>query len=202
MLERTARELRGESCLALEDIAEPKQQIVCSRSFSKRVESLDELRQSVASYTARVCEKLRAKQQACKILSVTIRTGIFNPTEPIYSNSAITRSVTPTSDSLQLIAEATRILKTLWRPGYRYAKAGVMLGELSPLEQGQADLFCSPQQVRRTQLMQTIDQINSGKHGKVFIGTQGIQRHWTMKRQFLSPAYTTRWGDIPTVGGR
>lgn len=199
VLERTARELRGESCLALEDVTEPKQQIVCSRSFSKRVESLDELRESVASYTARAAEKLRAEQQVCKMLSVSIRTGLFNPTEPIYSNSAVTPLATPTNDSSQLIAEATRLLRAIWRPGYRYAKAGVMLSELSPQEQGQGDLFSAPQQARRKQLMQTIDQINGGKHGKVFIGAQGIQQEWSMKRRYLSPAYTTRWSEIPHV---
>lgn len=199
VLERTARELRGESCLALEDVTEPKQQIVCSRSFSKRVESLDELRESVASYTARAAEKLRAEQQVCKMLSVSIRTGLFNPTEPIYSNSAVTPLATPTNDSSQLIAEATRLLRAIWRPGYRYAKAGVMLSELSPQEQGQADLFSASEKAHRKQLMQTIDQINSGKHGKVFIGAQGIKQEWSMKRRYLSPAYTTRWNEIPPV---
>ena len=199
VLERTARELRGESCLALEDVTEPKQQIVCSRSFSKRVESLDELRESVASYTARAAEKLRAEQQVCKMLSVTLRTGFFNPTEPIYSNSAVTPLATPTNDSSQLIAEATRLLRGIWRPGYRYAKAGVMLSELSPQEQGQADLFCAPEQARRKQLMQTIDQINGGKHGKVFIAAQGVQQEGSMKRRDLSPAYTTRWNEVPLV---
>lgn len=199
VLERTARELRGESCLALEDVTEPKQQIVCSRSFSKRVESLDELRESVASYTVRAAEKLRAEQQVCKMLSVSIRTGLFNPTEPIYSNSAVTPLATPTNDSSQLIAEATRLLRAIWRPGYRYAKAGVMLSELSPQEHGQADLFSAPEQARRKQLMQTVDQINGGKHGKIFIAAQGVQQEWSMKRRYLSPAYTTRWNEIPHV---
>lgn len=199
VLERTARELRGESCLALDDITEPKQQIVCSRSFSKRVESLEELRESVASYTARAAEKLRAEQQVCKMLSVSLRTGLFNPTEPIYSNSAVTPLATPTNDSSQLIAEATRLLRGIWRPGYRYAKAGVMLSELSPQEQGQADLFSAPEHARRKRLMQTVDQINDGRHGKVFIAAQGVQQEWSMKRRYLSPAYTTRWNEIPNV---
>ncbi|WP_372879591.1 DinB/UmuC family translesion DNA polymerase [Spongiibacter marinus] len=173
------------------------QQIVCSRSFSKRVESLDELRESVASYTVRAAEKLGAEQQVCKMLSVSLRTDLFNPTEPIYSYSAVPPLATPTNDSNQLINVATRLLRAIWRPGYRYAKAGVMLSELSRQGQGLAGLFSTPEEARREQLMQTIDQINERQHGRVFIAAQGIQQEWSMKRRYLSPGYTTRWNEIP-----
>ncbi|AKH69760.1 nucleotidyltransferase/DNA polymerase involved in DNA repair [Spongiibacter sp. IMCC21906] len=199
VLERTARELRGESCLALNDVTEAKQQIVCSRSFSQRIDSLTELREPVAFYTARACEKLRTEKQVCRTLSVSIRTGQFNPSEPTYSNSITTSLAMASNDSNQLITESTRLLEAIWRPGYRYAKASIMLSELSPQNQEQAALFVPPQQARRQQLMETIDKINGSKHGKVFVAAQGIKQEWSMKRRFLSPAYTTRWSELPYV---
>ena len=112
---------------------------------------------------------------------------------------ASTTLAVPTDDSSQLCKAANGLLKKLWRPGYRYAKAGVMLADLYDQHVVQEDLFAPQASAARSTLMATLDGINKGRHGKVFLGAQGIKQGWGMHRQYLSPSYTTRWLDIPKV---
>ncbi|MFQ3199586.1 MAG: DNA polymerase V [Zhongshania sp.] len=199
VLERTARELSGESCLELQEVVNTKKQIVCSRSFGARVERVAELREAISTYTVRASEKLRAGNQIARQITVSIRTGYFNPNEPSYSNMASTTLAVPSSDSSQLCKAANGLLEKLWRPGYRYAKAGVMLADLYDQNVVQEDLFAPQASGTRSKLMSALDGINKSRHGKVFLGAQGIKRGWGMHRQYLSPSYTTQWLDIPKV---
>jgi DNA polymerase V len=199
VLERTARELSGESCLELQEVVNTKKQIVCSRSFGARVEGVAELREAISTYTVRASEKLRAGNQLARQITVSIRTGYFNPNEPSYSNMASTTLAVPSSDSSQLCKAANGLLEKLWRPGYRYAKAGVMLADLYDQNVVQEDLFVPQASGARSKLMATLDGINKSRHGKVFLGAQGIKQGWGMHRQYLSPSYTTQWLDIPKV---
>jgi DNA polymerase V len=105
----------------------------------------------------------------------------------------------PSNDTSVFCTEAASLLDTIWRPGYRYAKAGIMLSNLQGAERHQTDLFSKPQAQDRQDLMKVIDTINNKKRGTVFVGAQGIQRGWGMKREHLSPSYTTKWSDIPRV---
>lgn len=199
VLERTVAELNGEACQTLEEIAPASQQIIRSRSFGARVTELAQMRQAVTEFTARAAEKLRSERQAAKRLSVFIRTSAFNSKEPQYSNQASISLATPSSDTRVLVAGAMRVLEGIWKDGYRYAKGGVMLAELSSADGVQGDLFASSDRPRSAELMKVIDQINRSGKGRVFLAGQGLHREWDIRRQFLSPAYTTRWEDLPRV---
>ena len=130
-------------------------------------------------------------------ITVFIRTGAQDCQ---YSNSASSRLAVASSDTRVLVQQAMQLLQQIWRDGYSYAKGGVMLADLRPADALQPDLFAAPQQQRAsTALMQTIDAINNSGKGRIFLAGQGVQQEWSMRRQFLSPAYTTKWQDIPLV---
>jgi len=200
IIERTARELRGESCLALEDAPPPKQQIVNSRSFGERVTRLDDMQQAVVLYATRGAEKLREQGSRCRLVSVSVATGRYG-NEPQYANSAPLLSDYPTADTRDIVELALRGLHAIWRDGFRYAKAGVMLGDFYQSSITQFDLF-SQQQPRANadKLMNALDAINRSGKGKVWFAGQGTgDSAWQMKREMLSPRYTTRLKDIPVI---
>ncbi|WP_138919666.1 translesion error-prone DNA polymerase V subunit UmuC [Pantoea agglomerans] len=200
IVERTARELNGESCLALEDAPPPKQQIVNSRSFGQRVTQLEEMQQAVVLYATRAAEKLREQNSRCRHISVSIATGRHGD-EPQYSNTASRICDYPTNDTRDIIESALRGLSTIWREGYRYAKAGVMLGNFYQSGVAQFDMFS--EQLPRANadaLMAALDGINRSGKGKVFFASQGEHdSSWQMKREMLSPRHTTRLKDIPRI---
>ncbi|NIF03798.1 translesion error-prone DNA polymerase V subunit UmuC, partial [Pantoea sp. Acro-805] len=158
--ERTARELNGESCLALEDAPPPKQQIVNSRSFGQRVTHLEDMQQAVVLYATRAAEKLREQDSRCRHISVSIATGRHGD-GPHYSNTASCICDYPTNDTRDIIDSVLRGLGTIWRDGYRYAKAGVMLGDFYQSGVAQFDMFS--EQLPRANadaLMAALDGIN------------------------------------------
>ncbi|EIE3222525.1 Y-family DNA polymerase [Salmonella enterica subsp. enterica serovar Typhimurium] len=197
VLERTVRELNGESCILLEDAPPPKQQIVCSRSFGERITTYDAMRQAVCQYAERAAEKLRGERQYCRHISVFIKTSPF-ATEPYYGNVAGEKLLTATQDTRDIIAAAVRALERIWRDGHRYAKAGVMLNDFSGSGIAQLNLFDEqPPRPHSQELMKVVDGINHSGLGQVWFAGRGIAPQWKMKREMLSPAYTTRWTDIP-----
>ncbi|MBK0032762.1 Y-family DNA polymerase [Erwinia sp. S43] len=201
VLERTVRELRGESCLALEEFAPVKQEIVCSRSFGERVTSCDEMRQAICSYASRAAEKLRGEHQYCRFISAFVKTSPFAPNEPYYGKSASVKLLTPTQDSRDIISAATRCLDAIWRDGHRYQKAGVMLGDFYSQGVAQLNLFDdnAPRQ-NSAKLMEVLDHLNAKNgRGALYFAGQGIQTNWQMKREMLSPRYTTRYDDLLKV---
>ncbi|MFL0798431.1 MAG: Y-family DNA polymerase [Cellvibrionaceae bacterium] len=195
VLERTVRELNGEACIPLEDAPPPKQQIVCSRSFGCKVLQQADLEQAIVQYTYRAAEKLRSQQSLCNSLQVWMNTSRFD-SKPLYQNTTINLPAS-TDDCRVLCQTARKLVQQLYRPDYRYAKAGVSLLGVVPNNPYQADIF---QKSRSPELMQTLDIINK-KYGSgcVLLAGQGLQQHWQMARRMLSPAYTTRWRDIPKV---
>lgn len=201
VLERTVRELNGQACFALEEAPAHKQQIVCSRSFGERVTDLATLRSAITRHISRAGEKLRAEQQCAQSLNVFIRTGLFNSKEPRYSNSATASLPYPSDDSRDFLHLGLQLLEQIWRDGYRYAKAGVMLGDFYDRDVAQYQLFDAQGQYRTSrhnQLMPVIDRINrGGTH--IWFASEGLNNGWRMKRGRLSPAYTTRWEDVPLV---
>ncbi|MEQ3692983.1 MAG: translesion error-prone DNA polymerase V subunit UmuC [Thalassolituus sp.] len=206
VLERTVRELNGESCLSLEDTPATKQQIICSRSFGKRITQQQDMREAIASYTARGAEKLRQERQYCLSVTVFIRTGAFNSNEPQYSNSATTLLEYPTNDTRVLLKATTYLLERLWKDGYRYAKGGIVLNDFYDHGVCQLNLFtCDPlcsqpnSHARSPKLMSLLDKLNQQQPTSLLFARQGMQHAWSMKREFLSPAYTTHWGDLPKV---
>lgn len=201
VLERTVRELRGEPCLGLEEFAPVKQEIVCSRSFGGRITEYHEMRQAICSYASRAAEKLRGEHQYCRFISAFVKTSPFALNEPYYGNSASVKLLTPTQDSRDIIAAATKCLDAIWKDGHRYQKAGVMLGDFYSQGVAQLNLFDdnAPRQ-NSEKLMEVLDHLNAKNgRGALYFAGQGIQTAWQMKREMLSPRYTTRYSDLLTV---
>ncbi|EHN5631884.1 TPA: Y-family DNA polymerase [Klebsiella pneumoniae] len=201
VLERTVRELRGEPCLGLEEFAPVKQEIVCSRSFGGRITEYHEMRQAICSYASRAAEKLRGEHQYCRFISAFVKTSPFALNEPYYGNSASVKLLTPTQDSRDIITAATKCLDAIWRDGHRYQKAGVMLGDFYSQGVAQLNLFDDNAPRKNSEkLMEVLDHLNAkGGRGTLYFAGQGIQTAWQMKREMLSPRYTTRFSDILSV---
>ena len=200
VLERTVRELNGESCIELEEIPPTKKQIVCSRSFGVKVTQFELLREAVCEYATRATEKLRKEQQQAKVMTELIRTSPFKDNEPQYSNSASGELLTPSCDTRDFIELANHLLKRIWKDGFRYTKAGVMLSDFYDPGMFQPGLFDDVStRSNSQQLMSVLDTINQSGAGKVFFAGQGTKKDWSMKREHLSPAYTTRWDQLPRV---
>ena len=200
VMERTCNELRGISCLALDDIAQPKQQIMSSRSFGRPVETIEELRESLASYLSRATEKLRMQQSVSAAVYVFIQTNRFNKEEQ-YNAGLTVPMPEPTDDTLTLTAAALAGLEVIYRSGYRYKKAGVMLTLLSDKQARQMSIFDHAAVTQRsTKLMTALDMINRDYgHGTVRSGASGFTQRWAMRNENRSPRYTTRWDELPIV---
>ena len=198
VLERTVRELTGRVCFDLEEQPPPRQQIVVSRSFGERVTSLEALRSAVMNHAERAAEKLRRQDGVTQRIMVFIHTSPFNQNEPYYANSVTVPLRVPSNDSRVLVQAACNGLKQIYRTGYRYMKAGVMLLDLSPQAVAQGDLWAT--EAAPSPLMATLDKINTrmGRQSVTFAGALS-KAGWKMKQDNLSPRYTTNWADIPTV---
>lgn len=199
VMEKTISELNGESCLELEMEAPAKQQILCSRSFGEVVTDKHIMQQLVSGYIARAAEKLRYERQCCGHVQVFIRTSFFRQGAVQYGNAASTRFPVKTDDTRVLTRAALSLLDMIWKDGVRYAKAGVMLTELGDQGVVQQDLFNATNLEGSKKLMALLDRINTSTHGKAWFASQGQQSPWTMKREHLSPAYTTQWLALPLV---
>jgi DNA polymerase V len=197
-MERTIRELNGESCMALDDAPPPKKQIYCTRSFGEKVYSLSELQQAACLYAGRAAEKLRSQDSLAVALHIFINTSRHS--DQYYSNSTVVRLLYPTNDNRQISQAVSSAIKKLYRPGYAYAKAGVGVIDLQPRTHKQNDLFTPGQNLQSEMLMKCIDGINN-RYGRqtAHLASQGISGKWHMKQQLKSPAYTTQWADIPKV---
>ena len=200
VLERTARELRGEPCLDLEEFTPTKQQIICSRSFGHRITQYEEMHQAICAYAERAAEKLRGEHQYCRFISVFVRTSPHADNEIYYGNQASVTLMTPTNDSRDIIRAATEALGRIWLDGYRYMKAGVMLADFFSSGVAQLNLFDDNRLCANSAaLMEIIDSVNHSGKGKIWFAGQGIEKSWAMKREMLSPAYTTRYADLPVA---
>lgn len=200
VMERTVRELNGESCMNLEEITSPKKQIVCSRSFGAKITDKSQVRQALCEFAARAAAKLRKEKQRATVITAFIRTSPFDRNEPYYGNAATGRFFQSTSDTRQLAGMATSLFERIWKEGHRYAKAGVMLGDFTPEQQMQYPLFCQPEDTDTSdRLMLAIDNINNTGIGKIWFGGQRPKKDWYMKQDLKSPAYTTSWVSLPVV---
>lgn len=201
VLERTVRELRGESCLGLEEFAPLKQEIVNSRSFGERITEYEDMRQAICTYASRAAEKMRGEHQFCRYISVFVKTSPFTVNEPYYGNSAATQLQVPTQDTRDILGAATACLDRIWKDGHRYQKAGVMLGDFFSQGVAQLNLFDDNAPKENSEaLMQLLDGMNHRYgRGTLQFAAQGLEQPWKMKRCMLSPAYTTRLEDVPVV---
>lgn len=201
VLERTQRELRGTPCFALDEEPATKQQIVCSRSFGERITSLTLLSEAVSSYTARACTKLRNEGVTAKSITVFCRTSPFADREPYYSNSATVELPYPSDNTTSFLHLASELIKKIYKPNYRYAKAGIMLSDFYAPGTFQLGLFDEqPKDESRSKaLMDTLDRLNQKHRGIVCFASEGIERPWAMKRGKRSPQYTTKWDELPRI---
>ena len=200
---RMVRELRGEPCLTMELQPPPRQQIIYSRSFGQAVVSLPPLRQAVNDYTARAAEKMRAEGLLAGRISVWLRTAPMGKPQQLWPDSFSTSLPQASADTRVLARLALQLLERLWKPGLRYGKVGVMLTDLCPAGQAQGGLFEAEQTQQGQALMAVMDRINRSGKGRIWLAGRGMKTGkecvWSMRRAYLSPAYTTRVSDLPRV---
>lgn len=203
VIEKTARELAGTSCLELGEADPPKQEICCSRMFGTRLTQIEPIKEAVATYTQRAAEKLRAQNSLCKKIRVSIRTGMFNPEEAKYANGALVELPYPTNDVRLMTKAATEAVNRLFRPGFRYSKAEVLLMDLRQPGEFTDDLFAHSQPVMADKVMSVLDEIN-GRWGKGVLRVASVPAapDWGMRRDLMSQSYTTKVNQLWTVKAR
>lgn len=194
---RTISELQGTPCFGLEESPELKKQIFSTRSFGEKVTDCISLEQAVSQYASRACEKLRKEAQLVKTIQVFASSSRFDV--DYYTRSVVVPLAALTNDTRLISAIARQVVRnTIFKPNVRFARAGVGLIELSEETPQQFDAFTPRQSERSKQLMDVMDTVNR-EHGRIFIASQGIDPSWKMQRNLKSPAYTTRWSDLPSV---
>ncbi len=196
---RLVTELRGVSCLDLEQCPAPKQSLTCSRAFGKLINTLAEMEEAVSVYTSRVAEKLRGEGLAATVLTVCLTTNEFKE-GPQYSNALTLHLPVVTDSTSELIRCAIQGIRMIYRDGYLYKKAGVILTGLVPVGQTQADLFDAQDRKKSTRLMSALDSINDRwGAGTLHYASSGITKAWKTQFHRRSPAYTTDWDALPVV---
>ena len=199
VMQKTVMELKGTVCIELEEIAPPRKQILSSRSFGHSVADYNSLAESITLYMSRAAEKLRKQSSCAGSVFVYIRTSPFKPDEPQYSNGLTIPLPIPTDDTRQLVKVALWGLTRIYRGGFKYAKAGVMLGELVSVNEVQSDFFYKKNfEAGSNKLMGVLDHINQKMgRGTMKLASEGFKQTWRMKQGNKSPNYTTQWNDIP-----
>ena len=204
VLARTAMELNGTPCLPLEESPPPRQQIIASRSFGIPVTDPAMLREAVAFHTARAAARLRREGLVAEVIQVLIATNPFKPGEPQYQPSCCVPLPCPTADSGRLLQAALAGLRHIHRDGYRYKRAGVVLLELSQVGTRTGDLFApatAGTTERRQALLAVLDGVNQRwGRGTLRFLAEGLSQPWTMRRERMTPGYTTDWQGLPVAG--
>jgi len=201
ILERTVRELQGTSCIEFEDVPSPKQEIACTRSFGQPITELRDLNEAITEFASRGAVKLRKQGSQAGQVMVFIRTSPFRK-DPQYSRSITVPLRRPSADTAAIVGAALSGLKSIYKPGYKYAKAGVMLLDLQSDTVQQTELdFQDDDAPDRGRLMASLDELNNRYgRGTVLMASAGLAREkraWSMKQERRTPAYTTSWADIP-----
>ena len=202
VLERTIRELQGQPCIGLEQAPPAKQQIACTRSFGQPVTELVPMVQAVSEFAARTGEKLRAQGGRAGQVLVFAHTSPFRPGKS-YSKSMTLSLRRPSSNTLELVATAGRGMRAIFKPGYHFMKAGVMLLDLVPEGQEQGELPLDEAGEASERLMGAVDAINDRYgQGSIRVASAGVQvkkHEWEMRQQLRTPRYTTRWDELPVA---
>jgi len=174
--------------------------LIASRSFGQAVETRRGLEEAVSVYTARAAEKMRRQNLTTASLTVWIETNSFKPDQRQYHASKAVRLPVATADTGKLTAAAMAALGIIFKPGYRYKKAGVTFLDLVPAGRVQSGLFDQPDDTRSLQRMRAIDQLNVRfGPGTIGFGTAGERQAWNLRRKFISPRYTTDWNELLRV---
>lgn len=197
---RMIKELNGESCILMKDPLEKKKMIATTRMFGKPVFTLEELKEAVATYTARAAEKLRRQHSAATALDVFLvyngiegQPYVYDP-KHLYNHFLLLK---PTSDTAQLIKTALPMVEAIYKKGAKYLKAGVVLGGLVPDDALQGNLFATSTIHQNRALMQALDNINfSMRDDIVKFAASGLSRNWKMRQEMRSKRFTTRWDEL------
>lgn len=203
VLERTVRELQGMQCIDLDDAPAPKKQIACTRSFGQAITELAPLVEAVSEFASRAAEKLRQQGGVASQLLVFCHTSPFRP-GPRFNRSIVVPLRRPTADTGELVSAAAAGMRRIYEPGYKMAKAGVMLLDLVPGGVLQGELALEEEDHRdRTRLMVALDALNQ-RYGKGTVhsantGGTNKRQAWVMKQERCTPQYTTRWEDVPVA---
>lgn len=194
---RTWKELRGIPCIALETGDSTKKSICTSRSFGKMTEDDEVLREAVANFAAACARKLREQNAAANIMQVFILTNLFRQDLPQYCQYRNFTLPVPTNNTSELIRYSGLLLKTIYRKGYQYKKAGVMVMDIVPAEHIQMNIFDKRNRVRDKKIVSVMDTL-SKKYGTHIIkcATQGNGKKWKLKNEFISRRFTTNLDDI------
>jgi DNA polymerase V len=197
---RTVYELRGMSCYELEDQPPAKKSITVSRMFGRKVETVEELKEAIASYASRAGEKLREEGLAAGAMIVYVTTSRFVNPQKRYFNSHDVSFQTATNYTPELIEYATAAIERLYKKGFLYAKAGLILGELVPEGRVQGNLFDQADRQKSRKLMQAIDAVNLKLPDSPLIwAAEGIDQPWQVKFAKRSKRYTTQWDELVEV---
>jgi len=196
---RTAMELRGISCFGLETTSSKRKSCVVSRSFAKKAERIQELQESITSYCLNAAEKIRSESLIAKSITVFIRTSPFQNQFAYYSNSKTIDLPIATDNSIEIVKTALTGLKDIFKNGYRYQKAGIMLSGLSDSQENK-NLFSSIKDDKIKSLMKTIDNTNY-KFGRstLSLASAGVNKQWNIKRQHYSKIDTSDFNCLPKI---
>ena len=196
---KTVTELRGVSCLPLEEVRATRKSCCTSRSFGQNLIELDDIQQAVAIFSRRAVERIRAENLLTSSVSVFLRTSPFDKKNKYYFNSSSIHISTPTNDTIEIAKIVSRITKQIFKPGYLYQKAGVLLSGFYPEGEEPIDLFSQDSKTRED-LMETIDKINSRFGGDTIqIASEQHLGTWAQKKDRCSPNYTTNINSVLVV---
>ena len=196
---RTAIELRGISCIDLETKNSKRKSCVVSRSFGQRVENFQELKESIVDYSLNASEKIRSESLVAKSITIFIRTSPFQNQFGYYSNSKTIDFPIATNNSIEIVKAALNGLETIFKNGYRYQKAGVMLSRLSDSAGGK-NLFSSERDQKINSLMKSIDNTNY-RYGRstLSLASAGVHKKLNTRRQHYSKIDTADFYCLPTI---
>ena len=197
---KTAMELRGIPCIDLQIDQEKRKNCCVSRSFGRKVKDLNELEESVITHCLNAAEKIRADDQIAKTITVFIRTSPFDKNRKYYSNSKTIDLAIPTSNSIELIKNAVKALTDIYKYGYAYQKAGIILSGLKDANQNDQNLLTPLLENKSKKLMKAIDYTNT-KYGRyaISIAQAGLSKGWKMRREHSSKIDTASFDSLPKI---
>lgn len=197
---KTAMELRGIPCINLQIDQEKRKNCCVSRSFGRKVKDLNELEESVITHCLNAAEKIRADDQIAKTITVFIRTSPFDKNRRYYSNSKTIDLAIPTSNSIELIKNAVKALTDIYKYGYAYQKAGIILSGLKDANQNDQNLLTPLLENKSKKLMKAIDYTNT-KYGRyaISIAQAGLSKGWKMRREHSSKIDTASFDSLPKI---
>lgn len=195
--ERTWKELNGESCIDLELVTPTKKQICTSRAFGQSITEIEGLEEAVSTYAGICASKLRTQKSCAQSLMVFIHTNNFREDMPQYYQNCVLKLPVPTNSTPEIVHYAMIALRNIYRKGYWYKKAGVIIMDIVPDTAIQQNIFDTMDREKHKKLMEVVDRLNSGfTRSNLYLAVQSGQRKWKLKQELLSPCYTTKLDDI------